>query len=307
MSDARASQNTERLPWIANENDSGGQSYWRGTRQFGPGVMAALSVAALLLVLALAYWIAMRNWENPIPQKTEVVPKATTTVIPEPKKGVSSHARTPHKPRTSVRSSPLPTVRPTVQRPVPLQLPQPQSQVAARAKSSTPRTEVAKARPAPQPKSAAQTPKVEVAKVQPTTDLTPRAVASASDRRRPSAAARQGAPALPPSAYAMRGPPSFMTRPYFNSPQLQGRVVQVGAFKDIHQAKLWWGQMLRSYPQVGQLQPSVIESRYSNGVPYYRFEIGTNSPASSVMLCRMMQQISLSCSVTGLPGRGTTW
>ena len=36
MSDARASQNTERLPWIANENNSGGQSYWRGTREFGP-------------------------------------------------------------------------------------------------------------------------------------------------------------------------------------------------------------------------------------------------------------------------------
>ena len=48
MSDARASQNTERLPWIANENDSGGQSHWRGTRRIRPRVMAALSVAALL-------------------------------------------------------------------------------------------------------------------------------------------------------------------------------------------------------------------------------------------------------------------
>ncbi len=250
MSDARASQNTERLPWIANENDSGGQSHWRGTRRIrAQGSWRRSPSRPCLLVLALAYWIAMHNWENPIPQRTEVVPKATTTVIREPKKQVSSHARAPHKPRATVQSSPLPAVRPTVQRPVPLQLPQ--SHVAARAKSSTPRTEVAKARPAPQPNSAAQSPKVEVAKLQPTTDLTPRAVASANDRRRPPAAARQTAPALPPSAYAMRGPPSFMTRPYFNSPQLQGRVVQVGAFKDIHQAKLWWGQMLRAYPQVG--------------------------------------------------------
>ncbi len=303
MGDARASQNTERLPWIANENDLGGQSYWRGTREFGPGIMAALSAAALLLVLALAYWIAMHNWQNPIPQKTEVVPKATTAVIPVPRKPASSHARSTHRPRAVVRASPVPAVRPTVQRPVPLQLPQ--NNVAARSKSSASRTEVAKARPVPQPKSAAQSAKVAVAKVQPTTDVTPRVVANANARGR--TPARQTAPALPPSAYAMRGPPSFMTCPYFDSPQLQGRVVQVGAFRDVHQAKLWWGQMVRAYPQVGQLQPSVIESRYPNGVPYYRFQIGTNSPASSLMLCRMMQQINLSCSVTGLPGRGMTW
>ena len=47
-----------------------------------------------------------------------------------------------------------------------------------------------------------------------------------------------------------------MTRPFFDSPQAQGRVVQIGAFKDMHQAKRWWGQMSRAYPQVVQLQPS---------------------------------------------------
>ena len=303
MSDVRASESTERLPWIANENDPGARQYWRGTGEYGPWVMAALSAAAMLLVLALAYWIAMHNWENPVGQKAEVTPSATTTTaIPAPAKKTPARAKTAHKAPTHVRSSPAPTVRPTVQRPVPLQLPQTH---VARAKPATPRTEVAKA--VPQAKLAAQPQKVATAKVQPTNDLTPRGVASA--RNRPTPAPLHPVTGLPQSVYAMRGPPSFMTRPFFASPQLQGRVVQVGAFKDIHQAKLWWGQMVRAYPQVGQMQPSVIESRYSNGVPFYRFQIGTNSPQSSVMLCRMMQQIQLSCAVTGLPGRvqGTTW
>jgi hypothetical protein len=51
----------------------------------------------------------------------------------------------------------------------------------------------------------------------------------------------------------------------------------------------------------------VIESRYPNGVPFYRFQIGTSSRESSMQLCQMMQQIQLSCAVTGLPWRAASW
>ena len=288
MSDTRSAE-PERLPWIANENDSGGERPRRLTGELGPWVLAALSAAALLLVLALAYWIAMHNWQLPIPQ-TQPAPPAATTTLPQPEKAAPPKKHVARKHGTHAVRSPVPTVPLPVQRQVPLHLPQTHV--------------VAKAKPVPQPK-AAPAERVAVAKVQPTNELTPRTVATV--RARPAPHARQVPLSLPPSAYAMRGPPPFMTRPLFASPQAEGRVIQVGAFSDVHQARLWWTAMVRAYPQVAELQPSVIESRYSKGVPFYRFQIGTSSRQYSVQLCQMMQQINLSCAVTGLPWRAASW
>jgi hypothetical protein len=290
MSDVRASESPERLPWIANENDSGGEGPRRARGEFGPWVLAALSAAAMLLVLALAYWIAMHNWQVPLPQSEQPAP-TQTTVLPQPKTTVPPKKHSVRKHVTHAQRSPVPTVRLPAQREVPLALP---------------RTPVeAKAKPAPERKPVTKTTRVAVAKIQPSNELSPRTVAS--NRPRPAPARRQPALPLPPSVYAMRGPPPFLTQPFFASPQAEGRVVHIGAFRDIHQARLWWGEMVRAYPQVGELQPSVIESRYSSGVPFYLFQIGTSSRANSVMLCQMMQRISLSCAVTGLPWRATSW
>lgn len=300
MSDARAAE-PERLPWIANENDSDGDGSGRGTGEFGPWVIGALSVAALLLVLALAYWIAMHNWQMPAPL-SEPAPPPAATQVPQ----TSKPAIAPAKPRAArkhathagrTHSSPVPTVRLPAQRQVPLELP--------RTAKATQEKQVAQAKSGTQPREAAPAKRVALAKIQPTTELSPRAVATV--RRPAPPAGRRAQVALPPSVYAMRGPPPFLTRPLFDSPQADGRVIQVGAFKDMHQAKLWWSEMVRAYPQVGDLQPSVIEGRYPNGTPFYRFRIGTSSRANSVMLCQMMQRIELSCAVTGLPWRATSW
>jgi hypothetical protein len=196
-----------------------------------------------------------------------------------------------------VQKSPVPTVRLPLQKEVPLALPR--TNETAQAK------EAAHAKQVAQAKSVTPVRRVAVAKVQPTNQLSPHALANL--RRHAPNTARQAPLPLPPSVYAMRGPPPFLTRPLFDSPQADGRVVQIGAFRDMREAKLWWSEMVRAYPQVGEMQPSMIESRYPNGTPYYRFRIGTNSRANSVMLCQMMQQIQLSCAVTGLPWRAASW
>lgn len=297
MSDARAAE-PERLPWIANENDSDGDGPRRGTGEFGPWVLAALSAAALLLVLALAYWIAMHNWQLPNGQTEQPAPTPTTE-IPQTNKPVTTptHRHAMRKHVTHVQKSPVPTVRLTAQKQVPLALPR--TKQTAQAKQAATSKQAAEAKSA-QPEKA-----VAVAKVQPTNELSPRGVASA--QRHAPRATHQAPLPLPPSVYAMRAPPPFLTRPLFDSPQADGRVVQIGAFRDMREAKLWWSEMVRAYPQVGGMQPSMIESRYPNGTPYYRFRIGTSSRANSVMLCQMMQQIQLSCAVTGLPWRAASW
>lgn len=305
MSDTRAAE-PERLPWIANENDSDRERAPSGTTEFGPWVLGALSVAAMLLVLALAYWIAMHNWQLPNAE-SEQPPATPTTELPQAAKPVGTpthrHAQRKHVNHgTRTQHSPVPTVPLPVQREVPLQLPR--TKEVAQAKPSAHAKQVAQAKSA-QPKQVAPTKGTAVAKGQPTNALSPHAVASARTHAR--RAAHQAPLPLPPSVYAMRGPPPFLTRPLFDSPQADGRVVQIGAFRDMHEAKVWWSAMVHAYPQVGDLQPSMIESRYPNGTPFYRFRIGTSSRANSVMLCQMMQQIELSCSVTGLPWRAASW
>jgi hypothetical protein len=80
-----------------------------------------------------------------------------------------------------------------------------------------------------------------------------------------------------------------------------GRLVQVGAFGSIHQAKRGWWFMVRAYPAMVHLPAVVTETRNSRGVAFYRFQVGTTSQAHSEVLCQRMRRISLSCAVVGLP------
>jgi len=80
-----------------------------------------------------------------------------------------------------------------------------------------------------------------------------------------------------------------------------GRVVQIGAFGNTHQAKRGWWFMIRAYPAVAHLPAVVRPSRNSRGRVFYRFQVGTTSQAHSEILCQRMQRIGLSCAVVGLP------
>jgi hypothetical protein len=80
-----------------------------------------------------------------------------------------------------------------------------------------------------------------------------------------------------------------------------GRVVQVGAFGSIQQAKLGWRYMARAYPAMSRLPAVVRPTHNSHGRTFYRFQIGTTSQAHSEVLCQRMEKIRFSCAVVGLP------
>jgi hypothetical protein len=80
-----------------------------------------------------------------------------------------------------------------------------------------------------------------------------------------------------------------------------GRLVQVGAFGSVPQAKLGWHYMVRAYPAMTHLPAVVRPDRNSKGRVFYRFRIGTTSQAHSEVLCQRMEKIRLSCAVIGLP------
>ena len=80
-----------------------------------------------------------------------------------------------------------------------------------------------------------------------------------------------------------------------------GRIVQVGAFGSVHQAKHGWWSMVRAYPAMAHLPAVVRDTRNSHGRTFYRFQVGTTSQAHSEVLCQRMHTIDLSCAVVGLP------
>jgi hypothetical protein len=80
-----------------------------------------------------------------------------------------------------------------------------------------------------------------------------------------------------------------------------GRLVQIGAFGSVTQAKRGWWHMVRNYPAMARLPALVRPTRNSRGRVFYRFRVGTTSQAHSEILCQRMQRIRFSCAVVGLP------
>jgi outer membrane biosynthesis protein TonB len=80
-----------------------------------------------------------------------------------------------------------------------------------------------------------------------------------------------------------------------------GRLVEIGAFGSVPQAKVGWEYMVRAYPAMAHLPALVRPDRNSKGRTFYRFRVGTTSQAHSEVLCQRMGKIHLSCAVVGLP------
>jgi len=86
-------------------------------------------------------------------------------------------------------------------------------------------------------------------------------------------------------------------------PGASGRLVRIGAFGSVHQAKKGWWAIMRVNPTLKRLPALVVpvQSR-RNGKTYYRLQMGTTSQAHSAVLCQRMRMIAQSCVVIGLNG-----
>jgi hypothetical protein len=111
----------------------------------------------------------------------------------------------------------------------------------------------------------------------------------------------KGATAVPAPASKPDSPAKLTPWPPRVTAGAYGRLVQIGAFGSVPQAKLGWRYMVRSYPAVAHLPAVVRPDRNSKGRVFYRFRIGTTSQAHSEVLCQRMKRIHLSCAVVGLP------
>jgi hypothetical protein len=128
---------------------------------------------------------------------------------------------------------------------------------------------------------------------------------SAASGEAKSAAPVEQAVEKPTEAPAAATPPQQFVMPKAWNPRVfagaAGRVVQIGAFGSVTQAKRGWWYMVRAYPAVAHLPAVVRPARNSKGRTFYRFQVGTTSQAHSEVLCQRMEHIRFSCAVVGLP------
>lgn len=85
-----------------------------------------------------------------------------------------------------------------------------------------------------------------------------------------------------------------------------GRLVQVGAFATVHQAKRGWWWLVRMNPTLQRLPAVVVpvQSRRNRRI-YYRLQMGTTSQAHSAVLCQRLRMVALSCVVVDSSGSGS--
>lgn len=84
-----------------------------------------------------------------------------------------------------------------------------------------------------------------------------------------------------------------------------GRLVRVGTFGSVHQAKKGWWAIVRVNPALKRLPALVVPvPSLRNSRTYYRLQMGTTSQAHSEVLCQRMRMIGQSCVVVAVNDRG---
>lgn len=123
----------------------------------------------------------------------------------------------------------------------------------------------------------------------------------AKEEKPAAAQANQAAAATAPARPHVSAPAQLTPWPPRVVAGASGRLVEIGAFGSVTQAKQGWRRMVRVFPAVAHLPAVVRPDRNSKGKVFYRFRIGTTSQAHSEVLCQRMQRIDFSCAVVGLP------
>ena len=77
-----------------------------------------------------------------------------------------------------------------------------------------------------------------------------------------------------------------------------GRLIRVGTFRTVRQAKKGWWSIVRMNPALKGLPALVVPvASLRDGGIYYRLQMGTTSQAHSQVLCQRMRMIAQSCVV----------
>jgi SPOR domain len=234
----------------------------RRTSQRRPRGLLLWAIAAAALVAGGSFWMGVRSVEEQAAPPPQRVTPTMTVQLPPPRAAAPAEIEMPAQPE--VQPNRVPEIRPAPSREVRIAAP-PHAQAQPREKD--------KAAPVEQ--------------------------TSSED-------AQQSQPAPAPAAPVAAVPPVqpfVMPKPW--NPRIfagaAGRVVQIGAFGSVTQAKRGWWFMVREYPAMAHLPAVVRPTRNSKGRVFYRFQVGTTSQAHSEVLCQRMQKIRFSCAVVGLP------
>ena len=261
MSEAQAASGLDRLPWLADEPRATPRK-----AKSRPHELLGWAGAAVLLVAGASIWLGTHS-EGPQASSSAregAAQPSATVPLPRPQVSTAPVPQVATAPAPEVRAAPVPEVHPALHRTIHLT-----------------RAEAAAAR-----RSAAE-----------------RRVEAKLAARAPAEVAPAPAPvvrAAPSQAVVTHAGPLRPWQPRVVS-GAAGRLVEVGAFGSVYQAKLGWRYMVRTYPAVARLPAVVRPDRNSHGRIFYRFRVGTTSQAHSEVLCQRMQRIGLSCAVVGLP------
>lgn len=261
MSDSRAAAALDRLPWLADEPSPKAPRAKRGGRDLTPW-----AVAVMLVVAGASFWLGTRS---DTPQELPNAGQPSSTVpLPQPR-GPSPEIPTAAQPQ--VLLAPSPEVRPA---------PAPEVRTMPQRALRLTRAEAAGARRLAAERRA-------------------REVSKSTSKQVPKAASRSTPPPDATAPTLARPAPLRAWQPRVVA-GAAGRLVQIGSFGSVSQAKRGWWYMVRAYPAVAHLPAVVRPDRNSNGRTFYRFRVGTTSQAHSEVLCQRMQRIRLSCAVVGL-------
>lgn len=218
--------------------------------------------AAVLLVAGASFWLGTQSEAPRSEQRGRAAPSATVP-LPQPRSEATRQVSIAERPQ--VAPAPVPEVRPA---------------------------------PAPEVRSAAQRP------IRPAAAETRRVAAESrveSKPQRPTQAEATKTETPPAASAPVARPVPVKPWPPRVTAGAAGRLVQIGAFGSVHQAKRGWWYMVRTYPAMARLPAVVRPDRNSKGRIFYRFRVGTTSQAHSEVLCQRMQKIRFSCAVVGLP------
>jgi hypothetical protein len=223
-----------------------------------------LAAATVALVGLAGFWMGARSVHQPALQTIQHERPTMTVELPPSRPVASPEVRLPAQ--RDVRPEPVAVVRPVPEREVRIAVP-PHAKAAARSEVTT----------------------VPIRQATPVQSQQNQRVESSSQPARFS---------VPNSSAPFIAPIPWNPRVFAGA---AGRLVQVGAFGTVVQAKRGWWFMVSEYPAMAHLPAVVRPTRNSRGRVFYRFQVGTTSQAHSEVLCQRMEKIHLSCAVVGLP------